>query len=211
MNSPRGLLNSVPRRWRFHSSSVDNRPTFLFIVVYPHGVGGYLTKLVGRRQGLDRAGLELSISRAGCLDKWARSRYNNSVCASVAQRIRVPDFGSGGRGFESLRGYFTGHGRKTCSSCHGLFGGSYPSPYRLQTRPRSPHSPRALRPTHVPKRLCFSTANRSRGARFFKKHRSATFASSALRGPMSNAFRKAVDAFIEDNRVSFITFANGFE
>ncbi|MDQ2947074.1 MAG: hypothetical protein M3Y27_14220 [Acidobacteriota bacterium] len=44
---------------------------------------------------------------------------------------------------------------------------------------------------------------------FFKKHRGATFASSALMEPMSNAFRKAIDAFAERGQVPFITFAKG--
>ena len=41
---------------------------------------------------------------------------------------------------------------------------------------------------------------------FFKKHRGALFASSALMEPMSNAFRKAIDAFTEKNQVPFIAF-----
>ena len=46
-------------------------------------------------------------------------------------------------------------------------------------------------------------------ASFFKKHRGAIFASSALMEPMSNAFRKAIDVFTENNRVPFIAFAKG--
>ena len=46
-------------------------------------------------------------------------------------------------------------------------------------------------------------------ASFFKKHRGALFASSALMEPMSNAFRKAIDAFAESSQVPFITFAKG--
>lgn len=46
-------------------------------------------------------------------------------------------------------------------------------------------------------------------ASFFKKHRGAIFASSALMEPMSNAFRKAIDVFTENNRVPFITFVKG--
>src|SRR5579862_1552509 len=46
-------------------------------------------------------------------------------------------------------------------------------------------------------------------ASFFKKHRGALFASSALMEPMSNAFRKAIDAFTERSRVPFLTFAKG--
>jgi len=44
-------------------------------------------------------------------------------------------------------------------------------------------------------------------ANFFKKHRGALFASSALMEPMSNAFRKAIDVFTQKDRVPFIAFA----
>jgi len=44
-------------------------------------------------------------------------------------------------------------------------------------------------------------------ARFFKKHRGALIASSALMGPMSNAFRYAIDKFTERNRIPVIAFA----
>ena len=42
--------------------------------------------------------------------------------------------------------------------------------------------------------------------RFFKKHRGALFASSALMEPMSNAFRRAIDAFAEKKRLPFFPF-----
>ena len=44
-------------------------------------------------------------------------------------------------------------------------------------------------------------------ASFFKKHRGALFASSALMEPMSNAFRRAIDSFTEKNHVPYIAFA----
>lgn len=46
-------------------------------------------------------------------------------------------------------------------------------------------------------------------ASFFKKHRGALFASSALMEPMSNAFRKDVDRFVERNRIPVVVFAKG--
>ena len=44
-------------------------------------------------------------------------------------------------------------------------------------------------------------------ASFFKKHRGALFASSALMAPMSDAFRKAIDVFAETNSIPVIAFA----
>src|SRR3954452_16776224 len=46
-------------------------------------------------------------------------------------------------------------------------------------------------------------------AAFFRFHRGATFASSALMAPMSTAFVDAVDHFIEQEQVPLITFAKG--
>jgi len=42
---------------------------------------------------------------------------------------------------------------------------------------------------------------------FFKGHRGALYASSALMEPMSNAFRKAIDTFVDKNRIPVIAFA----
>ncbi len=44
---------------------------------------------------------------------------------------------------------------------------------------------------------------------FFKKHRGALFASSALMEPMSAAFRRDIDRFVERNKVPVIAFARG--
>src|SRR5437868_9269128 len=46
-------------------------------------------------------------------------------------------------------------------------------------------------------------------AAFFRFHRGETFASSALRAPMSTAFIDAVDRFVEQEQVPLITFAKG--
>ena len=44
---------------------------------------------------------------------------------------------------------------------------------------------------------------------FFKKHRGALFASSALMEPMSAALRRDIDRFVERNKVPVIAFAKG--
>jgi hypothetical protein len=46
-------------------------------------------------------------------------------------------------------------------------------------------------------------------ARFFKKHRGALFASSALMEPMSSAFRREIDRFVERENVPVVSFAKG--
>ena len=46
-------------------------------------------------------------------------------------------------------------------------------------------------------------------AAFFRFHRGATFASSALMDPMSRTFIHKVDCFVEQENIPLITFAKG--